>query len=112
MDKICILGLVYGLLSATFALAQTPDFHDPTMPLSYREEQQEKFDKKNNLVINMILTSNHRSIAVINDKPLEVGGVINGVTIIAIDQNKVTVKKGDKVWTIEWMANIMSDEGE
>ena len=112
MDKIHILCLVCGLLVATFVLAQTPHFHDPTMPLTYREKQQEKLDKKKNLVVNMILVSNHRALAVINDKPMEVGDKINGVTIVAIDQNKVTVKSGDKVWTIEWMANIMSDEGE
>ena len=109
MNKRCVLGFVGGLLAATFVLAQTPGFYDPTMPLTYREKQQEKLDKKNQLVVSMILVSNRRSIAVINDKPLEVGDQINGVTIVAIDQDKVTVKRGDKVWTIEWMANIMSD---
>ena len=112
MKKRCVLVLVGGLLAVMFALAQTPAFHDPTMPLTYREKQQEELDKKNQLVVSMILVSNHRSIAVINGESLEVGDVINGVKIIAIDQNKVTVEKGDKVWTIEWMANIMSDEGE
>ena len=58
------------------------------MPLTYREKQQEKLDKKNQLVVSMILVSNHRSIAVINDEPLEVGDQINGVTIVAIDQIK------------------------
>jgi hypothetical protein len=95
-----VLGLALGLvvLSVTTvsdsALVQA--FNDPTQP-SYYEAPKAKKKVKQHWVLQSVLVSKQRRLAVINGKYYAVGDVIGRGTVHSIVSDAVTIKNGNKL---------------
>lgn len=87
---------VVGLaLMSPWAMGSAPDPMRPPAHLMLNATPQAVASSA--LQLQMILVSDHRKIAVINDKMMQEGDVKHGITLISIDDNQVSVKRKGKI---------------
>jgi len=94
-----IRQLRLGFLLSVFLMANTCfSAVDPMRPPEYMATTATKkvnFSKP--LILQMILVSEERKIAVINSATVEVGGVISGAKIVSIEKERVVASRKGKV---------------
>ena len=87
---------------AAVAHAEVAGMRDPTEPLNVEVVQGDSNIKSINksFMLQSILYSSNRKIALINDKYVSVGDAIGKAKLVAIDRGSVTLKDADKVFKI------------
>jgi len=81
---------------------------DPTRPPGYRLALPEgKKATTNYLSLSSVRISSMRRTAVVNDRAVEAGDIINGAKVIVINPSSVQLKKQGKVFTVKLVSNIM-----
>lgn len=104
MVKFCrILMLV--CLACCFAVpvtVQAEQLADPMRPPGYEVQRApasikaKPEVKTKDWVLSAVLTSSHRSVAVINGKPYQRGDRLSGFKLVDIEADRVVLKKGKK----------------
>ena len=90
--KTIFMGLL--LLTSTASLAQSDPMRPPmTEPAVQSQEPA--------LVLNSVLFSEERHVAVINQRPVRVGDSINGARVLAIYPDSVRLSRADKTFSIK-----------
>lgn len=84
------ISVLFLLLLAS--LCNAADMRDPTQPASYGGDMSAPTNTPDVLMLNEILASPFRQVAVINDVALEVGDKEGGIQLLSIDTNKDTVR--------------------
>lgn len=89
----------------TLLLAQ---LDDPTRPPGFRLPLANgKKTTTNYFSLSSVRISSMRRTAVVNDRSVEAGDVVNGARVIAINPSSVQLKKQGKVFTVKLVSNIM-----
>ncbi|WP_407331519.1 MSHA biogenesis protein MshK [Enterovibrio sp. 27052020O] len=97
---------VLNKLAVLFAMSMMPFLvfadNDPTAPLGYQAPSQAKKATTQRLPnLNAILcSSDNRCSAVMNGRSLTAGQSINGYVISAINDSSVTLKRGERRWSL------------
>ncbi len=89
MSKLAICLIMMNILIMPFAYGSS--LKDPTLPTYYQGIHGEK-RAINGLIVDSILISKHRRIAIVNHDALEIGDTILGSKIIGIQKNTVKFK--------------------
>lgn len=90
--KMQLLGFFLVIISITnYTWADTPIF-DPTQPSSYHEQ----FAEVGAMGLTSIYFAKDCRYAIINDAIVKEGDVISGETVVAIEQNTVTLMDTQK----------------
>jgi len=88
MLKKITVGLLFFV-----TLAHAADLHDPTQPSTYVEnEAVMAMSDDSPMVLNALLVSPWRRIAVVNGIALQVGELENGIQLLSIDEQKQSVQ--------------------
>ena len=95
---VCLLGM------SSFSVYAQLD--DPTRPPGYRLiiPGQKKVVRERTYSLSLVQISPIRRSAVVNDRFVEVGDMINGAKVIAIYSSSVKLKKKGKVFTVELLS--------
>lgn len=99
-NVLMLAGLVFcfaGPLSV-----QAEQLADPMRPPGFKKRQVPApvkvgpEVKTSDWVLSAVLTSSHRSVAVVNGKPYQRGDVLSGFKVVDIEADRVVLKKGNK----------------
>lgn len=87
--------LVLGLLFASFPISSLADdaFRDPTRPYTAAERRASAAPR---FVVNAIIVSDDRRVAIVNGRRVSVGSSLGGATVIAIDKHQLILDIGGK----------------
>lgn len=97
--------MVFSLLSFT-AQAQ---LDDPTRPPGHRLilPGGKKASTVASFTVSSVRLSSTRRTAIINDRSVETGDIVNGAKVVAIYPSAVKLKKQGKVFTVRLISRIM-----
>ena len=88
-NKCVVATLLYSLWSSCLA----DQLQDPTRPLLYRAP----VANVESVQLNSILIASGRRLAVINGKPLAENDSMDGLQVVRIEKDRVTVSKNGKI---------------
>ena len=94
------------LMLSTNVLAQ---LDDPTRPPGYRLVLPggQKASTKSHYLLSSVRISKMRRTAVVNDRSVETGDVVNGAKVIAIYPSSVKLSKQGKAFTIRLLSQVI-----
>jgi len=96
--------LVSSLSSICYA-----ELHDPTLPQWYTGDVNYGLQ---GIVVNSVIISPSRRVAVVNGKTVRVGDVMDGAPIVAITHEGVTFNGAKGEFTIHWLrSDIKKPQG-
>lgn len=99
------------LLVSAFLWAQESDFsavRDPTAPLNYISSSTVNAEQQ--LILNSILISPQRKVAIINGSALREGQIVpgsNGVKIQKISTQSVVLQQTTKTWVLKLLPDVV-----
>ena len=91
------------LVASILALALNMDVlgQDPTKPVGYRQSEEKTVKKQlKKLVLHGVVAAKGEKVAIINDRILQLGDRVNGYKLIAIGENKATLRSEKKELTL------------
>lgn len=95
LKNLVVIALLLTLASAV-ALADAP-LRDPTRPYTAVEQ---KVAASPRFVVNAIIVSSERRVAVVNGQRVAVGGSIDNATVIAIEKDQLVLETSGKRITV------------
>lgn len=95
MPRVTRHTVVLGLILTVTPLLSTADdaFRDPTRPYTAVERRAAAAPR---FVVNAIIVSDDRRVAIVNGRRVGVGSSLNGATVIAIDKHQLILEIGGK----------------
>lgn len=81
-------------------VAEELSLEDPTRPSNFVDAKKSDGDKANaqynDFLLQAVIVSDTHRVAIINEKILEVGGLINSKQVVSIDEEKVILSQKNK----------------
>lgn len=101
MIRLYVMILMSLMLTIQIALGQS---NDPTRPYNYSGGGSD--GSRQSMIVSAILVSAKRKMAIINNRPLEIGEKIGDTKVIGIDANSVRFRDKTGVFSVMMIAPI------
>jgi len=88
-----LIALALILVFAHGSVLSDELLRDPTRPYTAKERSRTSMPR---FVVNAIIISPERRVAIVNGRRVAVGGSLGGATVVAIDKDQVIVEIGGK----------------